>query len=180
VARFGRVGGLAAAALAPAVGTYTAVLLANTAVPSWHAADPHLPFVFAGSALASAAGVGLVAAPPAQTGPARRLALAGAALEVAGARGIERRLGLLGQPYREGRAGRLLRLGRDLTAAGLLGAWLGRRNRAASALSGAALVGAAVATRFGIYAAGIASAEDPRYTVQPQRERLEASPRSRP
>ena len=36
----------------------------------WHEAYPELPFVFAGSALASGAGVGLIAAPPAQAGPA--------------------------------------------------------------------------------------------------------------
>ncbi|MYW06686.1 polysulfide reductase, partial [Streptomyces sp. SID3343] len=29
-----------------------------------------------------------------------------------------------------------------------------------------------VCTRFGVFAAGMASAEDPRYTVLPQRERL--------
>jgi hypothetical protein len=35
----------------------------------------------------------------------------------------------------------------------------------------AALAGSAC-TRFGIFHAGVASAEDPKYTVQPQRERL--------
>ena len=53
----------------PALATYTAVLLADTATPSWHAAYPELPFVFAGSALASGAGVGLIAAPPDQARP---------------------------------------------------------------------------------------------------------------
>jgi hypothetical protein len=53
----GRAAGLAAAGVAPALATYTAVLLADTAAPSWHEAYPELPFVFAGSALASAAGV---------------------------------------------------------------------------------------------------------------------------
>jgi hypothetical protein len=167
----GRVAGLGAAALAPALGTYTAVLIANTAVPSWHEAYPELPFVFAGSALASAAGGGLIAAPTAETGPARRLAVAGAAMELVGSRRIETRLGLLAEPYRQGRAGRLLRLGRVLTAAGVLGGLVLRRSRIASAASGVALLGAGVLTRFGIYEGGVASARDPRYTVQPQRER---------
>jgi hypothetical protein len=170
----GRVAGLSAAALAPALATYTGVLLADTAVPSWHEAYPELPFVFAGSALASAAGVGLLAGPPGETGPARRLAVAGAAIELAGAHSVETRLGLLSEPYRTGRAGRLLRAGRALTAAGLAGAVLGRRSRLVSALSGAALLAAAVATRFGIFFGGVASAKDPRYTVEPQRARLAA------
>jgi hypothetical protein len=171
----GRAAGLAAGALAPALATYTAVLLADTAVPSWHEAYPELPFIFAGSAMASGAGVGLIAAPLDETGPARRLAVAGAALELAGSQRIERRLGLLSEPYRTGRAGRLLRTGRALTAAGVAGALLGRRSKAMSVLSGAALLAASVATRFGIFDGGVASAKDPKYTVVPQRDRLDLS-----
>jgi hypothetical protein len=32
---------------------------------------------------------------------------------------------------------------------------------------------ASACTRFGIFHAGVASAQDPRYTVQPQRDRLD-------
>jgi hypothetical protein len=167
----GRLGGIAAAVAAPGLATYTAVLLADTAMPSWHEAYPQLPFVFAGSALASGAAVGLIAAPPEQAGPARRMAVVGAALELAGAHQAETQLGLLSEPYRTGEAGRLLRAGRALTAAGITGALLGRRSRVVSVLSGAALLAASVATRFGIFAAGVASARDPKYTVVPQRER---------
>jgi hypothetical protein len=169
----GRVAGVAAAATAPALATYTGVLLADTAVPSWHEAYPELPVIFAGSALASGAGVGLIAAPPAQAGPARRMALAGAALELFGSHHVEHRLGLLSEPYRTGRPGRLLNSGRLLTAAGVAGALVGRRSRLLSALSGAALLAASVATRFGIFYGGVASARDPKYTVVPQRERLD-------
>lgn len=169
----GRTAGFAAAGVAPALATYTAVLLADTAVPSWHEAYPRLPFVFAGSALASGAGVGLIAAPLAESGPARQLAVTGSALELAGLRPLESRLDLLSEPYREGRAGRLLRAGRVLGAAGMLGALLGRRSRVASALSGVALLAASVATRFGIFEGGLASARDPKYTVMPQRQRRE-------
>jgi hypothetical protein len=171
--RIGRLAGYAAAGLAPAIGTYTAVLIADTAVPSWHEAYPELPFVFAGSSLASAAGVGLLAAPVAEAGPARRMAVAGAAIELAAAHRIETTKGLLGDAYRQGRAGRLLRAGRGLTAAGVAGALLGRRSRVLSAISGAALVTAAALTRFGIFSGGVASAEDPRYTVAPQRAQLD-------
>ncbi|MEV0005188.1 NrfD/PsrC family molybdoenzyme membrane anchor subunit [Micromonospora sp. NPDC050980] len=169
----GHAAGLVAAVTAPALATYTAVLLADTAVPSWHEAYPELPVIFAGSALASGAGVGLLAAPPGQAGPARRLAVAGAALELWGAHRVENRLGLLSEPYAAGTPGKLLRAGRALTAAGVAGAWLGRRSRLLSAASGGALLAAAVCTRFGIFHGGVASARDPKYTVLPQRERAD-------
>jgi Polysulphide reductase, NrfD len=168
----GRAAGLAAAGVAPALATYTGVLLADTAVPSWHEAYPELPFVFAGSALASAAGVGLLGAPTGEAEPARRLAVAGAAIELAASRRLGARVGLEGQPYRLGSPGRLLRAGEALTAAGVAGALLGGRSRVVSALSGAALLAASALTRFGIFAAGVASTKDPRYTVTPQRSRL--------
>ncbi|MGC4748016.1 NrfD/PsrC family molybdoenzyme membrane anchor subunit [Micromonospora sp. DT201] len=170
----GHTAGLVAAGTAPALATYTGVLLADTAVPSWHEAYPELPVIFAGSALASGAGVGLLAAPPAQAGPARRMAVAGAALELYGAHRVETRLGLLSEPYRLGRPGRLLRAGRLLTVGGVAGALLGRRSRLVGALSGVALLAASVATRFGIFYGGVASARDPQYTVVPQRERVNA------
>ncbi|BBH71699.1 polysulfide reductase [Actinoplanes sp. OR16] len=164
----------AAAVTAPALATYTAVLLADTATPSWHAAYPELPFVFAGSALASGAGVGLIAAPVSQAAPARRMAVLGAAMELYGAHRVETTKGILSEPYARGRPGRLLRAGRALTALGVAGAVLGRRSRVVSALSGASLLAASLATRFGIFEGGIASAKDPKYTVGPQRERLAA------
>jgi hypothetical protein len=169
----GQAAGLAAAGVAPALATYTAVLIADTAAPSWHEAYPQLPFVFAGSALASASGVGLLAAPPSETIPARRLALTGVGIELAASRTIETRLGLLGEPYRQGRGRMLLRIGRALTVAGGLGALLGGRSRPVSALSGAALLAGSAGTRFGIYQAGVVSMIDPRYTVVPQRRRLD-------
>jgi polysulfide reductase-like protein len=169
----GAAGGYGAAALAPALATYTAVLLADTATPSWHAAYPELPFVFGGSALASGAGVGLIAAPSA---PVRRMAVIGAAMELWGAHRIETTKGILSEPYTSGRPGKLLRAGRALTAAGVAGAVLGRRSRVVSALSGVSLLAASALTRFGIFDGGVASAKDPKYTVIPQRERLDSLP----
>ena len=165
----GSAAGLAAGAIAPALATYTAVLLSDTATPSWHAAYAEMPFVFAGSALASGAGVGLLADP---SPPVRRMAALGAALELYGAHRIETTKGLLSEPYATGKAGRLLRTGRALTAAGVAGAMLGRRSRVVSAVAGLSLLAASAITRFGIFEGGMASARDPRYTVVPQRERI--------
>lgn len=173
--RAGRVAGLAAAGLGPAMATYTAVLLADTAVPAWHEAYPELPFVFGGSALTSAAGAALLAAPPAEQQPVRRMAVLGAGLELAASARIERRTGLVGEPYRTGRAGALLRAGRTLTAAGA--ALTVARHRLAGPSAAAALLAGGLATRFGIFAAGVASTKDPKYVVLPQRDRLAPKPR---
>lgn len=66
--RLGRAAGIAAGILGPAMATYTAVLLSDTAVPAWHEYYRRLPFVFAGGALAlaSAGGAALMAAPLAE------------------------------------------------------------------------------------------------------------------
>ncbi|PRY01640.1 NrfD/PsrC family molybdoenzyme membrane anchor subunit [Allonocardiopsis opalescens] len=170
----GRLAGLAAGLLGPAMSTYTAALLTDTAVPAWHEARAELPFVFAGSALTSGAGAALLLNPPERAAPARRLALIGAGLELGATRLVTRRLGLVGEPYRTGRPGRLLRTAEVLTAgaAGLL-AVAGRRRWAAAA-AGAALLAAGACTRFGVFEAGRVSARDPKYVVAPQRARLAA------
>jgi hypothetical protein len=171
----GTAGQYGAAVMAPALATYTAVLLSDTATPSWHEAYPELPFVFGGSALASGAAVGLIAAPADQAGPARRLAVTGAAMELYATHQVVESKGLLSEPYRVGRPGRLLKAASVLTAAGAVGAVLGRRSRVISALSGVSLLAGSLATRFGIFEGGVASAHDPRYTVIPQKERIARS-----
>lgn len=168
----GRAAGIGAAALGPAMATYTAVLIADTAIPAWHDAHAELPFVFGGSATASAAGVALAATPLSENGPAVRMALAGASLEIVSTEIMLRRLGLPAESYSQGRAGTLMRAARVLTAAGAVGAALGRRSRIVSAVAGGCLVAGSAALRFAVFDAGIQSARDPKYTVIPQRERL--------
>jgi hypothetical protein len=177
----GRAAGLGAAVVAPAVASYTAVLLADTAVPSWHDAHPQLPFVFVGSAGAAAGGLATTLVQVVAAAPARRLAVLGAVLELAAGARMERRTGRSADPYAEGRAGTLNRWARALTGAGALGtALLARRSRGAAIASGAALVAGSACTRFAVLAAGVQSAADPASTVGPQRERLEARRTSGP
>ncbi|MFE9452107.1 NrfD/PsrC family molybdoenzyme membrane anchor subunit [Streptomyces sp. NPDC006739] len=163
----------ACAVLGPAVTTYTAVLVSDTAVPSWHEGYRQLPFVFAGSGATAAAGLALAAVPGGQAGPARRMAVLGATLELGAFQVMKRRLGLLAEPYEQGRAHRMLRGAEVLTAGGaalsLLSGRPGGRPRAVAA--GAALLCGSAALRFGVFQAGVASAEDPKYTVVPQRDR---------
>lgn len=168
-----RPAGLAAAAVAPAVASYTGVLLADTATPAWHEAHRELPFVFVGSAAAAAGGLGMIGAPRAEAAPARRLAVLGAAGELAAERRMESSMGLAAETLHAGRAGQLMQAGKTLTAGGALGSLLAGRSRVAAVVSGAALLAGSACTRFGIFEAGQASARDPKYTVVPQRERLD-------
>ncbi|HEY7052349.1 MAG TPA: NrfD/PsrC family molybdoenzyme membrane anchor subunit [Mycobacterium sp.] len=171
VNRLARPAGLGAATLAPGVASYTAVLLSQTAVPAWHEAYPYLPFVFTGSAAASGGGLGMLLAPVVEAGPARRMAVAGAALEVAASRVMEQRLGLVAEVYATGKAHRLRRWSEMLTVGGAAGAVLGR-NRPAIALSGLMLLAGSALQRFAVFEAGVASTREPKYVVVPQRERL--------
>ncbi|MFJ3336083.1 NrfD/PsrC family molybdoenzyme membrane anchor subunit [Streptomyces sp. NPDC086766] len=169
----GRLGGLSAAALAPALASYTAVLLSQTAVPAWHEARRELPFVFTGSAAASGAGLGMLLAPVSEAGPARRLAALGAAAELAAARLIDHRPDFETKAYTRGRARGLRRASEFLTLGGALAAvTVARRSRPAAAAAGLALLAGSVLQRFGVFDAGVASTKDPAYVVVPQRARL--------
>jgi formate-dependent nitrite reductase membrane component NrfD len=180
--RYRHVGSAATAAgavLGPAVATYTAVLLADTAVPSWHEGYRQLPFVFAGSGATAASGLALVTAPVGEAGPARRMAVLGAALELGAFRLMKRHMGLAAEPFEQGGPHRALRAAEALSAGGAALAVLsGRlRDRRLAVAAGAALLTGSAALRFGVFHAGVASAEDPKYTVVPQRERIRARER---
>jgi formate-dependent nitrite reductase membrane component NrfD len=169
-----RPAGLWAAGTAPGVASYTAVLLSQTAVPAWREAHPYLPFVFTGSAAASGGGWGMVFAPVGEAGPARRMAVAGAGLEVVASRLMEQRLGLSAEAYTTGKAHRLRKWSEYLTVGGALGAVVAGRSRPAVAVSGLALLAGSALQRFGVFEAGVESTRDPKYVVVPQRERLDA------
>jgi hypothetical protein len=131
-----------------------------------------MPFVFAGSGAAAAGGLAMIATPATQNGPARRMAVAGAAVELAAAELLKRRLGMVAEPYEQGRPGLLMKTARAMTAGAAAVSLVGGRSRAVSVVAGASYVAASLLTRFGVFEAGLASAKDPKYTVVPQRERL--------
>lgn len=171
--------GYEAAVFATPLAAYTAVLLSNTANPTWNAAREDLPFVFVSSASLAAGGLGMMTTPARESGPARALAVLGVAGELASVRIMEKNMDpIAAEPLHLGGPGRMLVWSERLAVAGGLGALFGGRNRAVAVLSGASLLGASVLTRFGILRAGIASAEDPRYTIEPQKNRLAARRRA--
>jgi hypothetical protein len=165
-----RAGGAVAVCVAPAIATYTGVLVADTAVPVWHDAYRELPYLFGAGAAASAGAVGVLLSPRGSIPPvAVRFAALGAVAEIAASQRMRKRLGdLVGEVYRVGRAGRIEQGARLATnaGAGLLGLRRTRRAGAALVLAGAVLQRLAVAE------AGKQSAADPKYVVIPQRGRV--------
>ena len=149
--------------------------MADTAIPAWHDAHRELPFVFAGSAAASAgrrghdrhAGRRRRPRPPA--GRARA-----PALELGAFRAMEARLGEAAAPYEHGRAGRLARAAEACTAAGAVLALAAGRRRPAAVAAGALLCAGSLLTRFSVFRAGFESAADPAATIDPQRRRAGA------
>lgn len=152
---------------------YTAVLVANTAIPVWHEARHELPFVFSGSAAASAGAAALLLAPAEAHGPARRFALAGGLLELGAERVMEQRLGDLAEPYHEGDAGGWARLAQRFTRAGAALVALGGGRHVLLRRAGAVcLLAGSFCTRWAVYRAGFQGAADPEPLIRTQRARL--------
>ncbi|MBV9412628.1 MAG: hypothetical protein JO148_13600 [Acidimicrobiia bacterium] len=114
----------------------------------------------------------MLVTPAKDAGPARRLVVLGTLMELGADRAMEQRLGELGEPYKSGKASAPTKAAKGLMAAGV-GLGLAGRRRPALAKAGAVATLAGVAlTRWGIFKAGFESAEDPRFTVGPQRQRV--------
>ncbi|MFC9351805.1 NrfD/PsrC family molybdoenzyme membrane anchor subunit [Arthrobacter sp. NPDC057013] len=167
--------GFEAALFAAPLAAYTAVLLGDTATPTWNAAHEELPFVFVSSACLASSGLAMITTPVHEAGPARKLAVLGVVGDLAATRVMEHRMDpVAAEPLHQGKAGAMLKWSERLAVAGGLGALLAGRNRAVAAASGVALLAASALTRFGVFEAGLASAKDPRYTIEPQKNRLAA------
>jgi formate-dependent nitrite reductase membrane component NrfD len=158
----------------PPLSTYTGTLVANTAIPVWHEAREELPWLFGASASASAGAAATALLPPAEAGPARRYAIGGAVGELVWTQLMEKRLGFVGEVYKQGEAGKAARVAKACTAVGSgLLAWRGGRSRVAAVAGSALVLAGGAAMRWSVYKAGFQSARDPRYTVGPQRERVQ-------
>jgi len=166
--------GLGAGVLGPPLAGYTAVLLADTAVPTWNGAHRDLPFVFVSSASLASSGLAMITTPTREAGPARTLAVLGVVGDLVATKYMESRMDpVLVEPLHHGQPGRMLTWSERLAVAGGIGALFGRRRPVAVA-SGLALLAASALTRFGVFEAGLESAKDPRYTIEPQKRRLAA------
>ena len=176
--RAGKAARPAAAALGLPLSTYTAALIANTAVPVWHEARVMLPFVFGSGAALSAGAAGVIATPPRHARAARRLALGGAVLEVGLTEAMTKQLGEHGEPYRKAAASRFGRIGQVCVAAGAtLLATRGGGSRGAAIGAGALLSAGALSVRWSVFKAGFQSSADPKYVVAPQRSGIDRGER---
>ena len=177
--RLGTTSTALAALTGPAVATYTAVLLSDTAVPAWHEAHRELPFVFAGSAACAASGLALTLLSPTRHASLRATAFLGGLLELTANRRMRRNLGFLATPYHQGRTALLTRAAQTLTTTAALTAPFLRTRRSAFLCGSALLLGSAL-TRLSVFEAGRTSATDPAYTVIPQRLRKQQQTRALP
>lgn len=166
---------IGAALLGAPLAAYTAVLLADTSVPTWNAARHGLPYVFVSSATLAAAGSQLVLTSRHETGPARALAVAGVIGDVVGMEYTKSRMHELeAEPLEEGKAGWRMKWAERLAIAGGVGALFAGRSRTVAVASGLALLSASALTRFGVLEAGLESVKDPRRVIEPQKARLAA------
>ncbi|WP_157251624.1 NrfD/PsrC family molybdoenzyme membrane anchor subunit [Patulibacter americanus] len=166
----------AAGVFGPFVSVYTAVLLTTTATPVWTEARRTMPFVFAGSSLASAGGAATALTPVAHAAPARAMGVAGGLLETLASTVMERRLDHRIAASYEHPTVRPLNLAAKACALGgaAVVGLAGHRSRPAAVAGGALLMAGSALERWAIFKAGKVSAEDPIQTIGPQRDRVNA------
>ncbi len=127
--------------------TYTAALVADTAIPVWHQSRRELPFVFGAGAAMSAGAAALITTPAEHARPARRLALTAAAAELAATEALRH------EHFKLPPASSFARASRIAIAAGA-GLLLAGRPKPAGTL----MLAGAMCTRWSVYKAGFASA----------------------
>jgi formate-dependent nitrite reductase membrane component NrfD len=165
--------GYAAGAVGLPLSGYTAVLLANTAVPVWSETRRSLPALFVASAMTSAASLlEVMRLGPREAEIVHRFGVTAKVAELAAMTAVERdaaRVERVARPLKEGRSGLLLKAAKVATAASLTLSLLPGRHkgrRVAAAMLGTA---GALCYKFGIFYAGQPSARDPRATFRLQR-----------
>lgn len=177
--RLGDVAGLGAGALSPLLGTYTAVLISDTAVPVWRATRTSMPPFFAASALTGATSALELFGDldEREETVTRRLGIAAKAAELVAGERVERdadEVARVGRPLRDGASGAMWRTAKACTAGSLVVSLLPvpRRWRTARRIVSAVLgtLGSLTA-RFAVFQAGRSSARDPRATFEQQRAR---------
>ncbi|HEX6836783.1 MAG TPA: NrfD/PsrC family molybdoenzyme membrane anchor subunit [Polyangia bacterium] len=178
---FGALGDLAGATgalLGMPLAGYTAVLLANTAVPVWNLGRRSLPLLFMASSVATAGSLlSLTAASERERVVVQRYAIAGKVGELAATAAlhleVRRASPRAARPLTRGLSGTLLTAATVLTATSLIGSLTAGRSRRRA--RNAAILGAlgSLALRFAIHHAGKQSARDPRASFSSQRRAMQ-------
>jgi hypothetical protein len=173
IGTIGNVSEGAAAVLGAPLASYTAVLLANTAVPVWQEPRRSLPALFVASAVSGAAGLlELAPASDAERRAVKAFGLLGRIAELAAARWVDReasRVERVGRPLHEGAPGAMLRAGKVATTAAVAVALMPGKSRAQRIATGMLGTAGAALVKFGIFYAGKPSTSDPRASFELQR-----------
>ena len=172
---FGDISGVAAGLAGLALSTYTGVPVANTAVPLWQESRRILPILFGALALASA---GSIFDLTLENRVSRRVTYSigtiGRVAELDTALALERHAAKISprvaQPLRSGTSGFLWKTAATLTAASLAVTLLPAKPRTRRIAAGVLGIAGSLMMRFGIHAAGVASARDSRATFASQRQ----------
>lgn len=160
--RLGYTAGLGAGILGMPLATYTAVLLANTAVPLWSESRRTLPVLFGSSAMASLASVlELMPLKPGEQDIVHRFGIIGRVGELIASKAVEREAGPVGKPLQEGLSGALWKTAAVLTAGSLVVSLLPGRSRAKGIASGTLGILGGLCLRFAVFYGGKASAVTP-------------------
>ncbi len=174
--RLGDLAGLGSGVLGPPLGTYTAVLLSDTAVPVWQAPRRQLPALFAASGLVAATStLDLFEQRPRERDITHRLGVIAKSADLVAGEMVERAaddVERVGRPLHEGASGAMWKAAKACTVASLAASvvpvpprWRRVRRRLAAVLG---LTGSAT-LRFALFHAGMASSRDPRATFDQQR-----------
>lgn len=165
--------GLAAAAVSLPFTGYTAVLIANTAIPVWQGAHKTLPVLFITSSMASLASfTEFLELTDRERRIARRFGIIGRVGELLSAEAMKRELALpeVKKPLGEGAPGMLLKAGKAMSVASLALSLLPGRFRSAHRAGGVLGTLSVLALKGGIFLAGRTSAKNPQASFQMQRE----------
>lgn len=167
-----------AATLGAPLATYTAALVTHSAIPAWSEARVEMPFVFAASATASAAGAAMLTVPADEAEPARRLGVLAAVAEEAITALMHKRLGPLAESYEKGTAGKFQKAARACTLGGAAAfvasdphfpvRMTNRRRSLLSTAGGTLLLAGSICKRWSVFKAGFQSAEDPTQIIHTQ------------
>lgn len=168
----GDAAGLAAGALSPVLGTYTAVLIADTAVPLWRATRRELPVLFGAGALTGAASaLELFGVDGRSAVIVHRIGVTAKVAELGAHTAVERaadEVPRVGRPLHEGVSGSLWKAAKALTAGSLAVSLLPLPRRWRRRVSGLLGTLGSLAVRFAVFHGGKASARDPRAAFQQQ------------
>jgi formate-dependent nitrite reductase membrane component NrfD len=152
---------------------YTAVLLANTAVPAWQEARRSLPWLFMSSAVTGAAALlELLPATDRERNAVERFHKAGGFAELAAMAAVEAeisRVPRVGRPLRSGAPGALWRGAMLCGALSLVLSLVPSPRRSVRVTSSLLATAASIGIRFAVFMLGKASARDPRATFHHQR-----------